>query len=691
MTFLNSIILYGIPLITVPILIHLLAKRKKEIIHFSSLRFLKILESRKIKKLRIQQIILLILRCLIILFIIMAFSRPTLKKSSEGKFGTNLKTTSIIILDNSLSSMAGSGNQQFYENIKNCAVEITKSFNENDQIYIIPSSEIGKISAYQFTDLAKSKSIINDSKPSYSSINLQKLVSDAEKIVSTSKNFNKEIFLLTDLQRTNIDNKNIQELPTENYNKPKLFILTDSQLKKNNLAVTDIILKSQILQKNKKIEIETIVANNGDNPVNDFLVNLYVAGRRIAQKTIDIEKRASESITFTFIPEIYGLISGFVEIENDLLEEDNKRFFDLYIPNKIEVLLVSDKNNTKNYIKLALNPLSTDSSLINLKTINTNEFSKINVDNYDLLIFENIKNITNSDIYRLKIFLSNRKGIIFLPDEQMDINYYNNTIAKNLNIPKILSLQKSTGTDKGFVTFGRIKFNHPIFTGLFEKEKKTIDSPNFYDFFNLEKTPNSDAIIEFSNGNPFLIESNLNNGKIILFACPQNLEWSNFPLKGIFAPIMNQLTFYLSTETFINKKSLLIGDEISFSTLHKSKNFEIEKPDGFKEKPEVQIQSNKFLINFSNTDIPGIYKLFADDKLIKIFSVNIDPKESDLFKPNIDEIKSITGAEKIIYFDKEKDISTTIKQSRLGKEIGKYFLIATLILIGCEIWIEKMI
>ena len=691
MTFLNSIILYGIPLITVPILIHLLAKRKKEIIHFSSLRFLKILESRKIKKLRIQQIILLILRCLIILFIIMAFSRPTLKKSSEGKFGTNLKTTSIIILDNSLSSMAGSGNQQFYENIKNCAVEITKSFNENDQIYIIPSSEIGKISAYQFTDLAKSKSIINDSKPSYSSINLQKLVSDAEKIVSTSKNFNKEIFLLTDLQRTNIDNKNIQELPTENYNKPKLFILTDSQLKKNNLAVTDIILKSQILQKNKKIEIETIVANNGDNPVNDFLVNLYVAGRRIAQKTIDIEKRASESITFTFIPEIYGLISGFVEIENDLLEEDNKRFFDLYIPNKIEVLLVSDKNNTKNYIKLALNPLSTDSSLINLKTINTNEFSKINVDNYDLLIFENIKNITNSDIYRLKIFLSNRKGIIFLPDEQMDINYYNNTIAKNLNIPKILSLQKSTGTDKGFVTFGRIKFNHPIFTGLFEKEKKTIDSPNFYNFFNLEKTPNSDAIIEFSNGNPFLIESNLNNGKIILFACPQNLEWSNFPLKGIFAPIMNQLTFYLSTETFINKKSLLIGDEISFSTLHKSKNFEIEKPDGFKEKPEVQIQSNKFLINFSNTDIPGIYKLFADDKLIKIFSVNIDPKESDLFKPNIDEIKSITGAEKIIYFDKEKDISTTIKQSRLGKEIGKYFLIATLILIGCEIWIEKMI
>jgi hypothetical protein len=691
MTFLNSIILYGIPLITVPILIHLLAKRKKEIIHFSSLRFLKILESRKIKKLRIQQIILLILRCLIILFIIMAFSRPTLKKSSEGKFGTNLKTTSIIILDNSLSSMAGSGNQQFYENIKNCAVEITKSFNENDQIYIIPSSEIGKISAYQFIDLAKSKSIINDSKPSYSSINLQKLISDAEKIVSTSKNFNKEIFLLTDLQRTNIDNKNIQELPTENYNKPKLFILTDSQFKKNNLAVTDIILKSQILQKNKKIEIETIVANNSDNSVNDFLVNLYVAGRRIAQKTIDIEKRASESITFTFIPEIYGLISGFVEIENDLLEEDNKRFFDLYIPNKIEVLLISDKNNTKNYIKLALNPLSTDSSLINLKTINTNEFSKINVDNYDLLIFENIKNITNSDIYRLKIFLSNRKGIIFLPDEQMDINYYNNTIAKNLNIPKILSLQKSTGTDKGFVTFGRIKFDHPIFTGLFEKEKKTIDSPNFYNFFNLEKTPNSDAIIEFSNGNPFLIESNLNNGKIILFACPQNLEWSNFPLKGIFAPIMNQLTFYLSTETFINKKSLLIGDEISFSTLHKSKNFEIEKPDGFKEKPEVQIQSNKFLINFSNTDIPGIYKLFADDKLIKIFSVNIDPKESDLFKPNIDEIKSITGAEKIIYFDKEKDISTTIKQSRLGKEIGKYFLIATLILIGCEIWIEKMI
>jgi len=110
MTFLNSIILYGIALASIPVLIHFFTRKKRGTIYFSSLRFLKLLESKKIKKLKLQQIILLILRTLIILLIVIAFSRPALKETSPAQFGSHIKTSAVMILDNSLSSAAGKGN-----------------------------------------------------------------------------------------------------------------------------------------------------------------------------------------------------------------------------------------------------------------------------------------------------------------------------------------------------------------------------------------------------------------------------------------------------------------------------------------------------------------------------------------------------------------------------------------------------
>jgi len=688
MTFLNSIILYGIALASIPILIHLLTRRKKEIINFSSLRFLKILESRRIKKLRIQQIILLILRTLIIILIIIAFSRPALKETSAGKIGDHIKTSAVIVLDNSLSSMTGYGNEQFYDNIKSCADEIIKSFQENDQIYITSVSESEKLRTMNpIFDKNKSMLSIKDSKPSYLSADLNKIIDNAEQLLFESKNYNKEIFVCTDLQNTNFSNKKERRITSEDPGRTKLFILTDSQSKKENTSIEGIRLINQILQKNKEIEIETVISNFMEKPVSDLIVNLYLGGRRTAQRTISIDKRSSGIITFSVIPEISGLISGFAEIESDLLEEDNKRYFDLFIPEKVEVLLVSGKDDSENYLKLALHPEKSDSSTIRLTQVNPSRFSTAEIKDYDLVIFDNMKNILDSDIQRLKNFLKSGKGIIIFPGDQTDVNYYNRITTKELNLPKILSIQKTSEPNKGFITFGRIDFQHPIFTGLFEKEKKAIDSPKFYNFFTIEKIPDSDAIIEFSDGNPFLEESNLNNGRILIFGCSADGIWSDFPYKGIFAPIINQAVYYLSTETFPEKNGLLIGDEISFFTRFKAKEFEIEKPDGSIEKAEIQIQSDNYLVKFDNTDQPGIYKLFADKNLIKVFSVNINPKESDLFKPDENEINSL--ADKVIYFDKEKDIPGLIKQSRFGKEIGKYFLIGAIILLGFEMWIER--
>ena len=68
MNFLNPWMLLGLLAAGIPILLHLLNLRKLKTIEFSTLRFLKELQKTRIRRFKIKQIILLILRTLIIIF-----------------------------------------------------------------------------------------------------------------------------------------------------------------------------------------------------------------------------------------------------------------------------------------------------------------------------------------------------------------------------------------------------------------------------------------------------------------------------------------------------------------------------------------------------------------------------------------------------------------------------------------------
>lgn len=68
MIFLNPSILFGLLAATIPILIHILNLRKLQKVEFSTLSFLKELQKSKIRKIKIKQWLLLLLRTLIIIF-----------------------------------------------------------------------------------------------------------------------------------------------------------------------------------------------------------------------------------------------------------------------------------------------------------------------------------------------------------------------------------------------------------------------------------------------------------------------------------------------------------------------------------------------------------------------------------------------------------------------------------------------
>src|SRR2546423_12866615 len=97
------IFLLGALAVSVPIVIHLLNRRKFERVVWAAMRFLRVSVEQNQRRIQIEDLLLLLLRCLLLLLLGLALSRPALRAAqAAGLFGP-AQIAGVLVLDNSYS------------------------------------------------------------------------------------------------------------------------------------------------------------------------------------------------------------------------------------------------------------------------------------------------------------------------------------------------------------------------------------------------------------------------------------------------------------------------------------------------------------------------------------------------------------------------------------------------------------
>ena len=158
MTFLNPAFLFGLLAASIPVLIHLFNLRKLKKVEFSTLIFLKELQKNKIRKVKLKQWLLLLLRTLIILFLVFGFARPTLKSMFIGNSST-AKTTAVFILDDTFSMSVVDAKGSYLNQEKEIALRLLSQLQDGDEVALILASDFNK-PALVTTDFSQFKKSI---------------------------------------------------------------------------------------------------------------------------------------------------------------------------------------------------------------------------------------------------------------------------------------------------------------------------------------------------------------------------------------------------------------------------------------------------------------------------------------------------------------------------------------------------
>jgi hypothetical protein len=118
-------------------------------------------------------------------------------------------------------------------------------------------------------------------------------------------------------------------------------------------------------------------------------------------------------------------------------------------------------------------------------------------------------------------------------------------------------------------------------------------------------------------------------------------------------------------------------------------DFQIEKPDGKVTKVSPQIGEGYYKINFKESDVPGIYSLYAQDRLVTQWAVNPDPLESDMTAIDRGRLKKTIGEAKIISIQQGDALASVVTTSRYGKELWKYLIGIALFFLIIEMLIAR--
>ncbi|TVQ33373.1 MAG: VWA domain-containing protein [Phycisphaeraceae bacterium] len=137
MTLLNlGLGLAGAACIAIPIIIHLLFRRKRKPVMWGAMRFLLEAYRRQRRRLTLEQLLLLATRCMVILLLALALGRPVLE--SAGALGMGGSRQVYIVIDNSLASSARTeGGESALDRHKRSAAEIISALGSSDRVGLI--------------------------------------------------------------------------------------------------------------------------------------------------------------------------------------------------------------------------------------------------------------------------------------------------------------------------------------------------------------------------------------------------------------------------------------------------------------------------------------------------------------------------------------------------------------------------
>ena len=534
MTFLTPGLIYGLSLLAVPILIHLWQRKKVVQMPFSTLRFLKIVAARTSRSSKIENLLLLLLRCLIVALVAMAVARPVVSTEASKLFGGNVPRSIALIIDQSMSMGYKSGDETRLQLAKHQAQAVIDDLKPGDEVAVFAVSDRARpVIAEPTVDHDVVRKAIESVQQTEARTDFSAALREARKAIGKKARGAKQIFLFSDAQESGwqFDKSTVFDDAWRQTN-PRLIVVRPDELSPVNGAVSRVHFDAPFAAAGAMIRGTVTVQNHSAAPLNDVL-EIRAGTEKIASKPIEIAPGSSVEVPVEFTtPTLPGRgLLGAASSSADNLPADDRFYFTLPLYQPPRVLIVEPSSGPEKarpafFLRKALTAGAAGAPI---KTIAPTELmDDLALEPFSAVFLADVPEISDRASVRLDRYLQAGGTVVVMPGDQTDLE----NLAKQEWMPAKPAQVKELPA--GRLAARAIEPQHPLFTNSWDANTPFPALPQRK---MLEFAPGGfgRVLLTLGDGLPLLSMGDRGvAGRVIIVNASPDRAWGDFPLDGSF-------------------------------------------------------------------------------------------------------------------------------------------------------------
>jgi hypothetical protein len=619
MGFLSPWFLLGALAVAVPIWVHLIRREQAVRIPFSSLMFLRRVPIKSVYRQKLQHLLLLVSRTLLVLLIAAAFARPYIRGTTMTGLGTGGQKRVAIVLDNSMSMQVGGR----WERALEAARDAIAGLSEQDEAQIVSFASEFQIQNLPTSDKTSLRTTLAGISPTASTTSYEHAFRAVERLQEDSDQPLSVVFI-SDMQKAGLGGSS-QMLPAPMVAEFRIVDVGEENVP--NWTIEDVRVRPRIYRQRYPERLRVIVRGFGTEVTNKEVV-FSLTGKIMQRKTVQVPASGVATVEFDSFDVPIGSNRGEVRISPaDGLPPDDSFQFTLERREPYRLLFLREAGEERElyYIRNALGAEADSPWVLDART--PGEAVSVSGNNYAAVILSNVARLPNEVVGMLRTVVGKGGGVLITAGNRLPAPALEEQL-KELWPARTLERRMLTRDTERLVLLGEFERDHPVFRELQESGAESLRSVEVYAYLRLQ--PENKVLLRLANGDPALVEKLWDQGRVLLFASSFDNVWSDFPLHPVFLPLAHQLIRY-TAQLPAEPSAYRIPTTISLASFRQSGAaaagfvWDVIGPDGKREVPLEEERRPDYLV----LRRPGFYEVQLRDGE-HLIAANPDPLESDL-------------------------------------------------------------
>ena len=687
MNFLNPFVLFGLAAAALPILIHLFTRRRPRDVHFPSLEFLTEVHQSEIRRLKLKQWLLLLLRTLAVAMVVLAMARPALRGSLGASRNASTTVVALVDVSGSMGAAAragagrasvgaggganagGGASATLGDAARGVVSDLLSTLAASDELLLVPyDSQPHPVTNGPSSDQPRLKSALRSIVPGAAGTDHERALVFAASALAQSHALNRELFWISDFQATGLSSPDALHLPDGPWDRSRVYLVPLSPASRVNGAVTDVTLSPTETGTALSVEGASFGLPPGDLAVTAREARFDGGASEVLGRgflALQGSGLARALLPLSRLPDA----GGSVGIPDDALPLDNTRWFSSGHAATLRVLLRDGGGSPA--MKLALEAGSPASGL-DVEEVDAATLEK-RAPGADVIVISDVERLSPSELQAVLDFWRAGGPLFITLGTRADASFWNASLLKELGLGDL-------GTTSNAPAGGAWRLHvaapgHPLLAGFPAAPGQPLSAARFFSVRALGSGA-ARAVLSFDRDHPALLEA-----QHALVLCT-SLEPSatDFAVSGAFLPLIHQAVKLLARGSA--SASLEPGDR--YAAPAGTGSWRIEDPAGRDVPCALTTRGGSTRLVSSPLERVGLYRVFEGAELRRSFAVNSDPRESDLSSLDRARLERLFPAGRVRTLEGGADLARRVREARFGRELWRECLLLALALLVAE-------